>query len=174
MAYFISVATELFSTLIERHSDRIENKHRIKSKIYSNEPSNSSGSKSTDPERDIELLKALEINTGNEQRDLLLKLLTMTEFYHEEMTHLFKLTKDEAADDDTEAQLNSHHLDKMKKYENIYTQLINLCNSKLKDGSSSTISEVEEPPSIKLARTIISESEENLIDQNSSKLDNED
>ncbi|KXN69389.1 voltage-gated potassium channel [Conidiobolus coronatus NRRL 28638] len=174
MAYFISVATELFSTLIERHSDRIENKHRNKSKLYSKEPSSSSGSKSTDPERDIELLKSLEINTGNEQRDLLLKLLTMTEFYHEEMTHLFKSTQADIADDDREAQLNAHHLEKMKKYENIYTQLINLCNSKLKDDSTSTISEIEEPPSIRLVKTIISESEKNLIHQNSSKIENED
>jgi hypothetical protein len=167
MAYFISVATELFSCLIETHGDRIERKRKRKAKSIINQHKDQFNPNSIgDPQKDIDLLEALEQSTGNEERDLIQKLLTMTEFYHQEVTRFVKgVAANQEELDNDDAQLNSFQLKKMEKYEKIYGQLINLCKKKLHHTSS--IGNLVPPPQNIQASLIRNESSEFLIEPSS-------
>jgi protein-tyrosine phosphatase len=122
MAYFISVSIELFSSLIETHSDKIERKRKLKPRNKLSRRLSIALSINEEVDNDLELLKALEIKTESEENDILNKLLTMTEFYNEELGDFFKASRDDSD------QLNQLQSEKISKYEDIFAHLIEVCN----------------------------------------------
>ncbi|KXN69390.1 voltage-gated potassium channel [Conidiobolus coronatus NRRL 28638] len=141
MAYVVSVAIEFFSFLIESYSDKMDNKHKIKSRKYmikhKIKHKSTLGTYNFGTERNIELVKALEINTGNESKDLINQLMIMTEFYNDEMIDLFIPSDDELSDKYKE-KMRQTQLQKIEKIESIYSELINLCMEKIEVVGSGT------------------------------------
>jgi hypothetical protein len=137
MAYVVSVSIELFSFLIETYSDKMDSKHKIKSRKYNIKRKTTFGTNDFGTERNIELVKALEINTGDESKDLLKQLMIMTEFYNDEMFDLF-VPSDDELDDKSKEQVRQNQLQKVEKIEDMYSQLISLCMEKIEAVDSGT------------------------------------
>lgn len=137
MAYVVSVSIELFSFLIETYSDKMDSKHKIKSRKYNIKRKTTFGTNDFGTERNIELVKALEINTEDESKDLLKQLMIMTEFYNDEMFDLF-VPSDDELDDKSKEQVRQNQLQKVEKIEDMYSQLISLCMEKIEAVDSGT------------------------------------
>jgi hypothetical protein len=150
MAYFISVATELFSFVIDRNSDIIDIKRKILISSNENLRSKDLDSPIGGPKRNFALVEALELDTGNEKEDLIQKLLSMTEFYHKEVQHFVKSLSD--ANDlynGNKDPKNSALLQKFQKYDRLYAQLIQISQSKLNTTNNCNIRiEIDSPPAV--------------------------
>jgi hypothetical protein len=140
MTYFISVTSELFSYLINSNSDRFRRIKKRKHIMLQNSRLKKLVANIDDPFSHLELLNILDLDTGNDEIDVIKKLVAMTEFYHKEVGNICRglINESRLKDEDKEDEVSDILMDKMSRYDELYEHILKTCRERL------TKEEVEE------------------------------